>query len=98
MPNAIEFMDCQGCGKRVRTTARRCHHCSREFQPELLESPREIREEEDFDYEDFLEREFGHKPRHRPRAWWWYVAWVVLAVMILGIAFDTLRLIPTQNP
>jgi uncharacterized membrane protein YvbJ len=98
MPNSIEFMDCQGCGKRVRTTAQQCHHCGREFQPDKLESPLETQQEEDFDYEDFLEREFGRKPRHRRRAWWWYVAWVVLAVMVLGIAFDALRLIPPQNP
>jgi predicted amidophosphoribosyltransferase len=86
MPNSLEFMDCVGCGKRVRTTASRCHHCGHAFDAD-----------DDFDYEEFLEQEFGQKQPGKRRPWWWYVAWVVLAVMLLGIAMDALRLIPTQQ-
>ncbi len=27
MGNNLQFMDCSNCGKRVRTTATKCHHC-----------------------------------------------------------------------
>jgi hypothetical protein len=83
-------MDCAGCGKRVRTTARSCHHCGYEFG--ALDAL-----EDDFDYEDFLEREFGQKRPGRLRPWWWYVAWLVLAVMLLGIAMDAFRLVSSQS-
>ncbi len=29
MGNSLQFMDCPGCGKRVRTNANTCHHCHR---------------------------------------------------------------------
>ncbi|MFN9628500.1 MAG: hypothetical protein ACK6AT_19795 [Planctomycetota bacterium] len=100
MSNSIEFMDCVGCGKRVRTTAERCHRCGKE----LVGDSREHRyqsdykeydeHEEDFDYQEFLEREFGQKTPSKLKPWWWYVAWLVLAVMVIGIALDALRLIP----
>lgn len=80
-------MDCDGCGKRVRTNALRCHHCGYEF--DAVDA-----QEDDFDYDEFLEREFGHKRARKPRPWWWYVAWLVLVVMFLGIALDVFRLIP----
>lgn len=86
MPNSIDFMDCV-CGKRVRTNAERCHHCGYLFDPQ-----------DEFDNEEFLEREFDRKPIGKRKPWWWYVAWVVLVVMILGVAFDALRLIPQPQP
>jgi uncharacterized membrane protein YvbJ len=100
MSNSIEFMDCSGCGKRVRTKAMRCHRCGKEF---VQASPEQAyqsdykeydQHEEDFDYQEFLEREFGQKTPGKLKPWWWYVAWLVLAVMIIGIALDALRLIP----
>lgn len=45
-------------------------------------------EDDDFDYESFLEEEFGESPRTRTRPWWWYVAWVLLVVFALGILAD----------
>jgi len=95
MPNSIEFMDCSGCGKRVRTRALRCHHCGRNLESDLRESLDDSDSvDDDFDYEEFLEREFGQKRSNSRKPWWWYVAWVVLLVMLLGIAMDGLRLIP----
>jgi hypothetical protein len=100
MSNSIEFMDCFSCGKRVRTTAKRCHRCGKEFVHESPEHPYRSdykeydQREDDFDYQEFLEREFGQKTPGKLKPWWWYVAWLVLAVMIIGIALDALRLIP----
>lgn len=98
MPNSLEFMDCVGCGKRVRTNALRCHHCGRNFDSEMQRPDEDSQSlDDDFDYEEFLEREFGYKRTSVRKPWWWYVAWLVLAVMILGIAFDTLRLMPQSK-
>ena len=100
MSNSIEFMDCFSCGKRVRTTAMRCHRCGKEFVHESPEHPYRSdykeydQHEDDFDYQEFLEREFGQKTPGKLKPWWWYVAWLLLAVMIIGVALDALRLIP----
>ena len=95
MPNSLEFMDCLRCGKRVRTTATRCHHCGLAIDSDAINPSDEDQSiEDDFDYEEFLEREFGQKRSNSRKPWWWYVAWVVLLVMLLGIAVDGLRLIP----
>jgi hypothetical protein len=94
MPNSIEFMDCVGCGKRVRTTAPRCHHCGQELDPDMRKDSIENGQDDEFDYQDFLEREFGQKQPGVRRPWWWYVAWLVLAVMVLSIAMDAWSLLP----
>ncbi len=49
---------------------------------------------DDFDYEAFLEAEFGGGNRSVKRPWWWYVAWAVLAVMVIGLVMDALQLAP----
>jgi len=48
--------------------------------------------DDDFDYEEFLEEEFGKPKRLRARPWWWYVAWIVLAVFVLGVVLDAILL------
>lgn len=42
---------------------------------------------DDFDYDDFVAREFGKAPHRRvPIAWyWWATALVLLILMILGL-------------
>jgi hypothetical protein len=45
-------------------------------------------DEDDFDYESFVEDEFGESRSQPARPWWWYVAWVVLVVFALGILAD----------
>lgn len=47
--------------------------------------------EDDFDYEEFLEEEFG-KPKKK-RKFWYYVAWVVLASLTLPIVIQVLKLL-----
>lgn len=46
--------------------------------------------EDDFDYDEFLEEEFG-KPKKK-RNFWYYVAWVVLASLLLPIVIQVLKL------
>jgi hypothetical protein len=50
--------------------------------------------ESDFDYEEFLEEEFGDRSPATRRPWWWYVAWVVLLVFALGLLMDAILLLP----
>jgi len=50
-------------------------------------------EEDDFDYDEFLEKEFGSSDRPTPKPWWWYVAWAVLFVMVVGILVDAITLV-----
>lgn len=50
-------------------------------------------EEDDFDYDEFLEKEFGRSDHPTPKPWWWYVAWVVLFVLVVGILVDAITLV-----
>jgi hypothetical protein len=47
--------------------------------------------EDDFDYEEFLQEEFG-KPKKK-RNFWYYVAWVVIASLMLPIVLQVLKLL-----
>ena len=47
--------------------------------------------EDDFDYEEFLEEEFA-KPKKK-RKFWYYVAWVLIASLMLPIVLQILKLL-----
>lgn len=47
--------------------------------------------EDDFDYEEFLQEEFG-KPKKK-RNFWYYVAWVVIASLMFPIVLQVLKLL-----
>jgi uncharacterized membrane protein YvbJ len=78
---------CPNCGAEVPRNARACPECgsdeqtgwSEESHVNGLDLP-----EEKFDYDDFIEREFGSKrPVPRGIHWfWWLVAVVILAVSL----------------
>lgn len=36
----LQFMDCSNCGKRVRTTAHKCHHCQQPIVSAIAQSPK----------------------------------------------------------
>jgi hypothetical protein len=75
---------CPNCGVAVPSRARCCPACgsdektgwSGEAAASHLDLP-----DENFDYNDFVEREFG-RPKVRPRgiAWWWWVTAVLLLI------------------
>jgi hypothetical protein len=75
---------CPNCGGVVPPNAKACPECgsdeetgwSEEARASDLDLP-----EEDFDYKDFVEREFGGK-KAVPRGIHWF--WWVIAVLILG--------------
>ena len=79
---------CPHCGADVPANAKACPACgsdettgwSQEARTNGLDLP-----EEDFDYEDFLQREFGSKrPIPRGIHWIWWV--IALAVIIALVA------------
>jgi uncharacterized membrane protein YvbJ len=78
---------CPNCGAEVPPNAKACPECgsdeqtgwSEEARTDSLDLP-----DENFDYEDFVDREFGsRKPVPRGLHWfWWVVGLIVLAVFL----------------
>lgn len=99
----IEFRPCPNCGKSIRTNASSCYRCHVQMEPEsgIDEQQEEENltddfggydpEEDAFEYEQFLEKEFAIKPKRRP--WWWFVAWLMVFVFCLPILLGLLRLL-----
>ena len=97
----IAFTDCSRCGKRVRSDADRCHHCGFEHgaapsndesgAPEFAEGGYSS-EADDFHYEDFIREEFGSEPAPRRRVWY-YVAWLMVIVLLLPSLLQILQLL-----
>ena len=93
----LEFMDCPTCGKRMLTTAKVCRHCGQapsvDSQTHMtLDSGGYDDSEDDFDYDEFLEEEFGSnlaRPR-RVKVWVWLTAWLLIVAMLLPFFVDVL--------
>jgi hypothetical protein len=103
---SVDTYLCPGCDKEVRVGSRYCPHCNppskrrkrqqsaasgskrgtaRDHSYDGLDLP-----DDDFDYEDFVAREFGGKPHRKTglRWYWWLTAVGVLGLMILaGFSF-----------
>jgi uncharacterized membrane protein YvbJ len=80
---------CPNCGADVPPDARACPECgsdeqtgwSAEARADGLDLP-----EENFDYDDFVKREFGAtKPLPRGIHWFWWV--IALLIVIMFLAF-----------
>jgi zinc-ribbon domain len=78
---------CPNCGAEVPRKARACPGCgadeatgwSEEARASGLDLP-----DENFDYDDFVKREFGEKsPVPRGVAWYWWVVALALAVAFI---------------
>ncbi len=83
---------CPNCGADVPPRARACPECGSDHQtgwaegaePDGLSLP-----EENFDYEDFVKREFGGKsPVPRGIHWFW---WAIAVLVLLGLLALWLR-------
>lgn len=78
---------CPSCGHSVSLNARSCGRCGARRRGDRWEEPESLDgidlPDEDFDYDDFVRREFGEgKTRRtfREHLWWW-------VALILLIAF-----------
>ena len=81
---------CPSCGADVPPGAKACPECGSDEQTgwsdEAYASNLGI-PEENFDYNEFIEREFGGgKPKSRPLSWLWLLVAVILGGIILFLA------------
>ena len=95
MPEVLSYV-CPFCNRNVRV-GKPCPGCAtkqatpkpvkKSWQSEPTEDGLNL-PDEDFDYDDFVAREFGKTP-HRQlgvKWYWWLLGVIVLAAMIAGIA------------
>ena len=78
---------CPNCGAEVPPKARACPECGADEQTgwsDAADSANLSLPEEQFNYEDFVRKEFGSKnPVPRGIHWgWWIVAVLLLAVLV----------------
>ena len=89
--------NCPNCGADLPRNAKVCPECgsdektgwSDEAHIDGLSLP-----DDEFDYDEFIEDEFGEKKRIKPKGlhWvWWVAALLVLAALILPFIFSMLH-------
>lgn len=94
MPEVLSYL-CPFCEREVRV-GEPCSGCvKKSAQKVSSKKSRELAHsadgldlpDEDFDYEDFCQREFGKKPHQRTglKWYWWLLAVVLLAGMLAGV-------------
>jgi hypothetical protein len=88
MPGRNEVRECPHCGAEIPAKALACPECGSDEQTgwseaaatEGLDLP-----EENFDYQDFVEREFsGKSPVPRGIHWGW---WITAVILLAGIIY-----------
>lgn len=89
---------CPFCDHEVRV-GESCKGCAKKSKPARAKSKRpephdEIYDgldlpDDDFDYDEFVAREFGHKPHRKTGVkWhWWALAVAILALMVVCLFF-----------
>lgn len=89
---AAETYQCPFCGGKV-TVGAPCAGCAKKHPDPAPWAQDEIHDgldlpDEDFDYDEFVAREFGHVPHRKLGVhWgWWMLGVVILVVMIYLIA------------
>jgi hypothetical protein len=81
-------MTCPNCGEEVPPRAKACPECGSDEQTGWSEAAQASGldlPDEEFDYQDYVKREFGgvtSKPRGMVRLWW-VVAVIILAVFLI---------------
>ena len=94
MPKALSYIcpfcgtevavgkNCSGCAKKARKPLPKKKSWEQDSSADGLNLPNE-----DFDYEDFIAREFGKAPHRRTglKWYWWALAVALLIGMIYGI-------------
>ena len=80
---------CPNCGADVPPNASTCPECGSDAQTGWADDAYAGSlgiSEEKFDYDDYVQREFGGKSEHRPRGvskLWWIVALLLLAAFVM---------------
>jgi hypothetical protein len=93
--DASEF-PCPACGETVHAGALACPHCGADERSGWNEDAYEtdtassLGLDDDFDYESFVEDEFGGEPGKMARpsfGWFWWIVGVILAIAFAVIIF-----------
>jgi hypothetical protein len=101
---------CPECGAEVKVGASGCPHClkkrrkTKKAKRRAKKPPRSWEQDpeadglgvadDDFDYDAFLEREFGRSPHRRvgiPQFWWWTALALLVALVVAVFAGGLLR-------
>ena len=86
MPTRDKPFDCPVCGEEVPANARACPECGAceksGWSDDLGATDLGVGEE-DFDYEDFVAKEFGGGAKKSPVQWVWWAVGVLLIVLLL---------------
>ncbi len=84
---------CPNCGAKVRPNAKACPECGSDEKTgwsEEAETGGVDLPDENFDYDDFVKKEFGTKsPVPRGIKWYW---WLVAVLIVLGFLLAFVRL------
>jgi hypothetical protein len=82
---------CPNCGAEVPVKAKACPECGSDEQTGWAEDASNgglDLPDEKFDYDEFVEKEFGSKPVPRGIHWFW---WVVAIILVVGFLFFWFR-------
>ena len=92
-PSDADWYACPSCGAEVQVGSRGCSRCTKNAPKSWAEEPHldgvSLPDDpEDFDYNEFVNREFGRSASIKPPhlAWkWWLTGIILLALMITGL-------------
>ncbi|HEY1174378.1 MAG TPA: zinc ribbon domain-containing protein [Verrucomicrobiae bacterium] len=84
---------CPNCGEDVPRNAKACPECGADESSGWSETAYASNldlplSDEEFDYEEYKKREFGHATRPNGLAWYW---WLTALILLILIAFAFLR-------
>lgn len=93
----LNFVDCPNCRKRVRENAQQCHHCGAQFPDGAVQDSEQAQggyddANDDFDYDEFVENEFGNGGSNKLPKIWIYTAWILLFAVLVPIALSVIAL------
>lgn len=100
MPEALSYI-CPSCGSEVRVGSQ-CAGCAKKPSKKGKTSPKRAKKSweqdgsldgldlpnDEFDYDQFVEREFGKSPHAKLGVkWYWWLLGVIVLVSLIGLAF-----------
>ena len=83
-----DWFTCPNCGTEVNMNARSCPECGADDETGWKDAYERSHSvpgvDDDFDYDEFLENEFGEKPKLKPKGMSWWV-WVTAILLIIAM-------------
>ena len=80
---------CPACGATVPAKALACPECGSDektgWSNQTIYDDTGIEDPEEFDYDDYVRREFGKGPKRSGRQWLWWVVGVIAVAMVVWL-------------